>query len=102
MLSRPPIKNALIILHNISMVHEIFQEQYSNDENFKDIYVALIQGNHMEEKDYYVQNNLLYHLGKLCIPKDEHTHVIYEAHASLIVGHFGVSKTLDQLKKYCY
>ena len=37
MLSRPPIQNALIILQNSSMVHESFQEQYANDENFKDI-----------------------------------------------------------------
>ena len=56
----------------------------------------------MEQKDYYVQNNLLYHLGKLCIPKDEQAHVIREAHNSLIAGHFGVSKTLVQLQKYCY
>lgn len=51
----------------------------------------------MEEKDYYVQDNLLYNLGKLCIPKDEQAHVIREAHTSLIAGHFGVSKTLAQL-----
>lgn len=102
MLSRPPVKNALIILQNSSTVHESFQEQYANDENFKDIYAALIQGKHVEEKDYYVQDNLLYHLGKLCIPKDEQAHVIQEAHTSLIAGHFGVSKTLAQLQKYCY
>lgn len=42
MLSRPPVKNALIILKNSSMVCESFQEQYANDENFKDIYAALI------------------------------------------------------------
>ena len=84
------------------MVHESFQEQYASNENFKDIYVALIQGKHVEEKDYYVQDNLLYHLGKLCIPKDEQAHVIQEAHTSLIAGHFGVSKTLAQLQKYCY
>ena len=56
----------------------------------------------MEEKDYYVQDNLLYHLGKLFIPKDEQAHVIREAHTSLIAGHFGVSKILAQLQKYCY
>ena len=41
-LSRPPIQNALIILQNISMVHQSFQEQYANDENFEDIYASLI------------------------------------------------------------
>lgn len=42
MLSRPPIQNAFIILQNSSMVHESFQEQYTNDENFKNIYATLI------------------------------------------------------------
>ena len=54
MLSRPPIKNALIILQNCSMFHKSFQEQYATDENFKDIYATLTQGKHVEEKYYYV------------------------------------------------
>ena len=54
MLSRPHVQNALIILQNSSMVHEIFQQQYANDEKFKDIYTTLIQGKHVEKKDYYV------------------------------------------------
>jgi hypothetical protein len=29
-------------------------------------------------------------------------HVIREEHTSLISGHFGVGKTIDQLKCYCY
>ena len=56
----------------------------------------------MQKRDYYVQDNWLYHLGKLCIRKDEQAHVIQEAHTSLIAGHFRVSKTLAQLQKYCY
>ena len=53
-------------------------------------------------KDYYVYDNLLYHLEKLCISKNEQAHVICEAHTSLIAGHFRVSKTLAHLQKYCY
>ena len=56
----------------------------------------------MEDLDYHVHNKLLYHLGKLCIPKGERAHIIREAHTSLIVGHFGVGKTIAQLQRYCY
>jgi hypothetical protein len=47
-------------------------------------------------------DNLLYHLGKLCIPRDERVNVIREAHTSLISGHFGVSKIVAQLHRYFY
>ena len=49
-----------------------------------------------------MHNNLLYHLGKFCIPRDERVNVIREAHTSLISGHFGVGKIVAQLQQYCY
>ena len=49
-------------------MHESYIEQYAKDDNFKDVYEILIQGNHIEELDYHVHNKLLYHLGKLCVP----------------------------------
>lgn len=45
---------------------------------------------------------MLYHLGKLCIPRDERVHEIKEAHTSPISSHFGVGKIVAQLKHYCY
>lgn len=68
MLSMPPITNATIILQSSSMAHESYQEQYAKEKYFKDIYATLIQVKHVEEINYYVQDKLLYHLGKLCIP----------------------------------
>jgi hypothetical protein len=41
-----------------------------------------------------VHDNLLYHFGKLCIPKYERVDVIIEAHTSLFYGHFKVGKTI--------
>lgn len=55
----------------------------------------------MEKLDH-VHDKLLYHLGKLCIPKDERVHVVKEAHTSLISSHFGVGKTIAQLQRYSY
>jgi len=46
--------------------------------------------------------NLLYHLGKLCIPRDESVNVIRKSHTSLIFGHFKVGKTIAHLQMYCY
>ena len=49
-------------------MHEIYIEQYIQDEDFKDVYATLSKGNHVEELDHHVHNKLLYHLGKLCVP----------------------------------
>lgn len=83
-------------------MHEIYIEQYAQDDNVKDVYATSIKGNHFEEFDYHVHNNLLYHLGKLCVPQGERVNVIREAHTSLIVGHFGVGKIVAQIQMYFY
>jgi hypothetical protein len=61
---------------------------------------SLTHGNLHEELDYHVHDNLLYHLGKLCIPMDERENVIRESHTSLIYGHFKLGKTVVWLKRY--
>ena len=66
------------------------------------MYEDLINGNHNEEVNYHVHNNLLYHFGKHCIPKYEGVNVIREAHTSLIFCHFGVGKIVAKLQRYCY
>jgi hypothetical protein len=43
MLSRPPIV-ASIILKDTSLSHDIYVEQYANDEDFKEVYVKLTHG----------------------------------------------------------
>ena len=83
MLSRPPM-NASIILQNSSLTHESYVEQYAEDKDFKNAYASLTHGK--QEENYYVHDQLLYHLGKLCIPEKERVHVIREAHSSLIAG----------------
>ena len=99
MLSRPPV-NASIILHNSALTHESYIEQYAKDKDFKNVYALLKHGK--QEENYQLHEQLLYHLGKICIPEKERVHVIHEAHNLLIVGHFGVNKTLPVLQNYCY
>jgi hypothetical protein len=62
----------------------------------------LCHSNQVEEFDYHVHDKILYHLGKLCIPQGERVNIIRGAHSFLIVGHFGVGKTMANLQRYCY
>jgi hypothetical protein len=99
MLSRPIVNASTILRHN-SLARESFVEQYDRDDDFKDVYEVLSHGNQNKELDYHVHDNLLYHLGKFCILRDERENVIREAHTSIIYDHFGVGKTIPQLQIY--
>ena len=99
MLSRPPI-SAYVILHNASLSFESYAEQYVNDDDFKEIYAKLTHGSQVD--NYHLQGKLLYHLGKLCIPTGERVHVIWEAHTSLVSGHFGIEKNLCHVQRFCF
>jgi hypothetical protein len=101
MLSRPPT-NASIVIQQSPLVHTSYVEEYTKDEDFKEVYESLRHGYQNEELNYHIDDKLLYHLGKICIPQSERVHVIREAHTSLISGHFGVGKTIAQLQKCCY
>jgi hypothetical protein len=68
MRSRPPIV-ASIILKNTSLSHDNYVEQYSINEYFKEVYEKLTHGAQVE--NYSLQEKLLYHIGKLCIPTSE-------------------------------
>jgi hypothetical protein len=64
---RPIISASVILKHN-PIMHESYVEQYALDADFKEVYATLCHYNHVEELDYHVHDNILYHLGKLCIP----------------------------------
>ena len=85
-----PIISASTLLKNDSVVHESYMEQYAHDIDFQDVYASLSEGNQVEERYYHMHNNLLFHLGKLCIPQGERLSVMREAHSYLIAGHIGV------------
>ena len=99
MLSRLVINASKILRYN-PLAHEIYVEQYNKDDYFKELYDSLIHDN--QHSYYYMHDNLLYHLGKLCIPRDERVSVIREAHTSLISGHFWVGNIIAKIKRYCY
>lgn len=49
-------------------MHESYVEKYTLDDDFKDVYATLCEGNQVEELDYHVHAKILYHLRRLCIP----------------------------------
>jgi len=67
MLSRS-IVSATTLLKNNYVSHESYIEKYALDNDFEYVYASLSQGNQVEELDYHLHDNLLYHLGNLCIP----------------------------------
>jgi len=75
MLSRPIINASAILKHNL-VLHESYIKQYAQDIDFKDVYATLSQGKRVEELDYHVKDQLLYHFGKLCIPQTEQVKII--------------------------
>ena len=72
-LSIPPIV-ASVVFKNASLPHDSYVEKYSIDVDFKEVYMELTLGAQVE--NYCLQGNLLYHVGKLCIPTSERVHVI--------------------------
>ena len=67
MLSRPTI-NVAILLKNHYVMPKSYVEQYAQDADFQEVYLNLSQGHQVEELDYHVHDNLLYHLGKNFVP----------------------------------
>ena len=67
MLSKPIISSSTL-LKNYSILNESYIERYASDVDFQDVYASLSEGNQVEENDYHMHNNVLFHLGKLCIP----------------------------------
>lgn len=82
MLSRL-VANALLIMKDIYLALNSYVKQCAKNDVFREVYEALTKGIHNEEVEYHLHNNILYHLGKLCIPRDERVNVIWESHTSL-------------------
>jgi hypothetical protein len=73
---------------------------YSSDSDFATTYQLLAAGTPVTY--FYLQDGLLCHLGHLCIPSSERAKLIWEAHYSRVVGHFGMGKIVEVLQKYFY
>ena len=70
------VVNRPLVMKNNSLDYDNYVKQYSKDDDFKEVYDDLTEGIHTKGVEYHFHNNLLYHLGKLCIPRDERVNVI--------------------------
>jgi hypothetical protein len=52
--------------------------------------------------NFHLQDGLLCRLGHLCVPSSERAKLIWEAHYSRMVGHFGIAKIVAVLQKKFY
>ena len=73
---------------------------YKSDPEFGHTYQTLLEGQHVP--DFNLQDDLLCHLGHLCVTSRKHAKMILEAHYSWFVGHFEVKIMVEVLQKYFY
>ncbi|GJY15488.1 transposable element [Tanacetum coccineum] len=102
MLSRPPV--AMLCLSVFMQVqpssHDEYASEYANDLDFIHVIEDLESG---KPTEYNWKGKLLYKGSVLCVPKMvERVHWMREAHTSKVAGHFGVTKTLQNLQRYVF
>lgn len=85
---------------------ESFKGMYDNDVDFKDIYASCKQSNGVyrdANSDFLIQEGLLFKGAQLCVPKcSMRDNLIKEKHSGSLVGHFGLDKTLEKLRRHYY
>ena len=78
----------------------MWSQLYANDPNFATTYKMLGEGTLVA--NFHLQDGLLCHLGHLYIPSNKFVKMVWEAHYNWLVGHFGLDKIVEVLKKYFY
>jgi hypothetical protein len=90
-LSSPPTSNITYLgplMHMDPFTHDSYKEEYTEEEDFKEVFKQLQGQIHVEEGDdkdnYHLHSDCLYKLDKLYVPKGELLQLIREAHTSKI------------------
>lgn len=65
---------------------------YKSDLEFSHTYQMILEG--LQVPDFHLQDALLCHFGHIFIPSSGRAKMIWEAHYSWSIGHFGVEKTV--------
>jgi hypothetical protein len=88
------------VLHSCGHEASEWPQLYQQNLDFTTTYHLL--GTGATVTSFHIQDRLLCHLGHLSIPTSERAKLIWEAHYSRMVGHFGMEKTVVILKKHFY
>lgn len=82
------------------------KEMYHDDSDFKEIYKVcdkFLNTFHSEYSDFFLQNGFLFKGSQLCVPRfSMRENLIKEKHSGSLGGHFGLDKTLDQVRRFYY
>ena len=79
---------------------EHLKELYASDSNFASVYYACEKG---AFDKFYRHDGLLFYKGNLCISNSSITELLVrESHGGGLMGHFGITKTLDILKEHFF
>ena len=89
-----------MVLESCGHQTENWAHLYGHDNEFSDVYTQVVEGKHVN--NFYLQDGMLCHFGQICVPKEEHKKLIWEAHYSKVVGHFKIGKTNAILQRYFY
>jgi hypothetical protein len=73
---------------------------YEIDLDFSTTYQLL--GANSVVANFHLQYGLLCRLGHIYVPSSEHTKMIWNAHYSQVVGHFGIKNIVEVLQKHFY
>jgi hypothetical protein len=102
MLSRPPVTAIClsVFMQVHPALHEEYVDWYKEDPDFQSTWEEVLSS---RPSEFMLRDGLLYKGKLLCIPRsDERVRYIREAHTSKIAGHFGVTKTLQNLSRYVF
>jgi hypothetical protein len=99
-LNRPPVAALTTVLHSYGHEASEWPQLYQQDPDFTTTYQLLGIGTNVT--NFHIQDRLLCHLGHLCVPTSDHAKMIYQAHYSWMVGHFGVEKIVVILQNHFY
>ncbi|KAI5350206.1 PREDICTED: Transposon [Prunus dulcis] len=77
-----------------------YAKGFDTDTDFDSAHAKLQQG---KTSEFQLKDGLKYKGTQLCIPEDsDRLQWIREAHTSKVAGHFGVEKTLWNVRRYMY
>jgi hypothetical protein len=89
-LNRPPVVTLTMVLESCGHETSGWPQLYEIDPDFATTYQML--GANTVVDNFHLQDGLLCRLGHICVPSSERVKLIWEAHYSRVVGHFGCRK----------
>lgn len=99
-LNQPPIVVLIIVLNSYGHKTSKWPHLYKSDPEFGNTNQTLLEGKKVPK--FHLQDALLCHMGHIYVPSSERSKMIWEAHYTQVVGHFGVDKIVAVLQKYFY